>query len=90
MSVQEAARRLAPTVEVDEDHDLVRWSWLAEVAPDVVTVSGAVGFGHLPAAAFEVLAGPSFTERGRREGVHRRTGAGERRAVHALVLERSR
>ena len=30
-------------------------AWLAEVAPDVVTVSGAVGFGHLPAAAFAVL-----------------------------------
>ena len=30
-------------------------AWLDEVAPDVVTVSGAVGFGHLPAAAFSVL-----------------------------------
>ncbi len=100
----------------DADRD-----WLAEVAPDVVTVSGAVGFGHLPAAAFAVLAdllppagllavtvapdlagspeladhaavllGPSFAERARREGVHRRTGAGERLAVHALVLERRR
>ena len=39
---------LAPTAE---DR-----AWLAEVAPDVVTVAGAVGFGHLPAAAFAVLA----------------------------------
>lgn len=31
-------------------------AWLAAVAPDVVTVAGAVGFGHLPAAAFAVLA----------------------------------
>ena len=31
-------------------------AWLAEVDPDVVTVSGAVGFGHLPAPAFTVLA----------------------------------
>jgi SAM-dependent methyltransferase len=38
---------LAPT---DADR-----AWLGEVAPDVVTVSGAVGFGHLPAPAFAVL-----------------------------------
>ena len=31
-------------------------AWLAQVAPDVVTVAGAVGFGHLPAAALAVLA----------------------------------
>ena len=39
---------LAPT---EEDR-----AWLSQVAPDVVTVAGAVGFGHLPAAAFAVLA----------------------------------
>lgn len=95
-------------------------AWLAEAAPDVVTVSGAVGFGHLPAAAFAVLLGllptggllavtvapdlaaspaladhaavllgPSTVLRARRDGVHRRTGAGERLAVSALVLERT-
>ncbi|MDP9435736.1 MAG: class I SAM-dependent methyltransferase [Actinomycetota bacterium] len=31
-------------------------AWLAAVAPDVVTVVAAVGFGHLPLAAFRVLA----------------------------------
>ncbi|HEU0103770.1 MAG TPA: class I SAM-dependent methyltransferase [Mycobacteriales bacterium] len=30
-------------------------AWLADVAPDVVTTAGAVGFGHLPVEAFEVL-----------------------------------
>lgn len=30
-------------------------AWLRRVAPDVVTVVGAVGFGHLPLGAFEVL-----------------------------------
>jgi len=30
-------------------------AWLAAVAPDVVTVAGAVGFGHLPVAAFATL-----------------------------------
>ena len=30
--------------------------WLRAVAPDVVTVSGAVGFGHLPVEAFATLA----------------------------------
>ena len=99
------------------DDDL---AWLAEVAPDVVTVSGAVGFGHLPAPAFAVLAdllpqgglmavtvapdlatsdeladhadvllGPSFAVRARREGVHRRTGSGAPLPVHAIVLERT-
>ena len=29
--------------------------WLDQLAPRVVTVAGAVGFGHLPAAAFGVL-----------------------------------
>ncbi len=38
---------LAPT---DDDR-----AWLAGVAPDVVTVVGAVGFGHLPLPAFEAL-----------------------------------
>lgn len=32
-------------------------AWLAEVAPDVVTAAGAVGFGHLPVEAFQVLTG---------------------------------
>ena len=93
-------------------------AWLSEVDPDVVTVSGAVGFGHLPAAAFAVLAsllpaggllavtvapdlavspeladhaqvllGPSFAVRARRDGVHRRTSTGELLPVQALVLE---
>jgi predicted TPR repeat methyltransferase len=30
-------------------------AWLRSVAPDVVTVAGAVGFGHLPVAAFATL-----------------------------------
>ena len=30
-------------------------AWLAEVAPDVVTVAGAVGYGHLPVEALHVL-----------------------------------
>jgi predicted TPR repeat methyltransferase len=30
-------------------------AWLRSVAPDVVTVAGAVGFGHLPVAAFRTL-----------------------------------
>lgn len=32
-------------------------AWLADVAPTVVTVVAAVGFGHLPLPAFEVLTG---------------------------------
>ncbi|MCW2777412.1 MAG: hypothetical protein JWN17_1137 [Frankiales bacterium] len=32
-------------------------AWLAALAPDVVTVVAAVGFGHLPLEAFEVLTG---------------------------------
>jgi len=109
------ARALDLLSLADEDR-----AWLADVAPDVVTVSGAVGFGHLPAAAFlllvdllppggllavtvapdlatspdladhaAVLLGPRLTQRARREGLHRRTGTGERLPVHALVLERS-
>lgn len=31
--------------------------WLDDLAPDVVTVVAAVGFGHLPLPAFEVLTG---------------------------------
>lgn len=45
------ARALDLLAMTDDDR-----AWLGEVAPDVVTVSGAVGFGHLPAAAFVVLA----------------------------------
>lgn len=30
-------------------------AWLAGIAPDVVTVAGAVGYGHLPVAAFRAL-----------------------------------
>lgn len=94
-------------------------AWLERLAPDVVTVAGAVGFGHLPAAAFEVLTGllptggllavtvapeigsapelaehadllygPSYAMRARRDGLHRHTAGGGRLEVTALVLER--
>ena len=35
----------------------VERAWLEGLAPDVVTCVAAVGFGHLPLAAFEVLTG---------------------------------
>lgn len=95
-------------------------AWLAEVAPDVVTVAGAIGYGHLPASCLQavtelvgpgallaitvapqfddapelaghaaVLRSPAWEEVLRREGVHRRTAAGDILPVLALVLRRN-
>jgi SAM-dependent methyltransferase len=96
-------------------------AWLDALAVDVVTVAGAVGFGHLPVGAFRTLTdavlrpggllavtvaqdyertpelrehaalftGPAYRERGRRDGLHRRTQAGGELCVTALVLERT-
>ena len=65
--------------------------WLAEVAPDVVTVTVAPDLATsrdlVDHAA--VLLGPRLVERARRAGTHRRTGSGEGLSVSALVLERT-
>lgn len=62
-AAETALRRDRPGVYTDvRTLDLLRRTpdddrWLAGVAPRALTVAGAVGFGHLPVAAFAVLTG---------------------------------